>query len=119
MGIYLDLVQEFYAHLATKDSPFLMIRGMCVRFGDGFINSMFDLLIVEDEHEAFVNSITTTKREKILVNLCESGTTWTVSAKGSHLVKRLALNSKARGWNHFLKASLMPTSHNETVWRSE
>ncbi|KAK8563584.1 hypothetical protein V6N12_035730 [Hibiscus sabdariffa] len=29
--------------------------------------------------------------------------------------KRLALKSQARGWNHFLKASLMPTSHNETV----
>ncbi|KAK8578822.1 hypothetical protein V6N12_069166 [Hibiscus sabdariffa] len=68
--IYPDLVREFYAHLVTKDSPFLMIR---------------------------------------------AGTSWTVSPKWSRLVKRHALKSQARSWNHFLKASLMPTSHNETV----
>ncbi|KAK9034995.1 hypothetical protein V6N11_077046 [Hibiscus sabdariffa] len=73
--IYLDLVREFYAHLVNKDSPILMIRGVFVHFDDGFINSMFDLPIVEDEHEAFVNFITTTKRNQILADLCELDST--------------------------------------------
>ncbi|KAK8536000.1 hypothetical protein V6N12_012663 [Hibiscus sabdariffa] len=41
--IYPGLVREFYAHLVTKDSLFLMIRGNFVRFDYGFIDSMFDL----------------------------------------------------------------------------
>ncbi|KAK8589949.1 hypothetical protein V6N12_024338 [Hibiscus sabdariffa] len=54
-------------------------------------------------------------KNKILVDLCEMDTTWTVSPEGIRLVKRRALKSQARGCNHFLKAILMPTSHNETV----
>ncbi|KAK8565151.1 hypothetical protein V6N12_058725 [Hibiscus sabdariffa] len=92
-----------------------MIRGECVRFDDGFINSLFDLSCVEDEHEVFGDSMTTTKRNKILANLCETSTTWTVSPKGSRSIKRLALKPQARGWSDFLKASLIPTSHNETI----
>ncbi|KAK8563690.1 hypothetical protein V6N12_035831 [Hibiscus sabdariffa] len=113
--IYPDLVREFYAHLVTKHSPFLMIPGMCVRFDDGFINSMFDLSCVKDEQEVFVNSMTTAKRNKILADLCETSTTWTVSPKECRSVKRLALKSQARGWNHFLKDRLMYASHNETI----
>ncbi|KAK8494376.1 hypothetical protein V6N11_034760 [Hibiscus sabdariffa] len=48
--IYPNLVREFYAHLVTKGS-FLMICGVCVRFDEGYINSMFGLSCVEDEHE--------------------------------------------------------------------
>ncbi|KAK8482907.1 hypothetical protein V6N11_028174 [Hibiscus sabdariffa] len=92
-----------------------MIRGLCVRFDDGFINYMFDLPIVEDEYEAFLNFVTIMKRNKIFADLCVSCIIWTVSPKGRLSVKRLALNFQARGWNHFLKASLMPTSYNETI----
>ncbi|KAK9020350.1 hypothetical protein V6N11_010375 [Hibiscus sabdariffa] len=92
-----------------------MIRGECVRFDDGFINSIFNLPYVEDGHEVFVNSMTTEKGNKILVDLCEINTTWTISTKESRLVKRLALKPQSRGWNHFLKATLRPTSHNEIV----
>ncbi|KAK8600690.1 hypothetical protein V6N12_050542 [Hibiscus sabdariffa] len=49
--IYPNLVQEFYAHLFTKDSPFLMTCGVCVRFDDVYINSIFGLSCVEDVHE--------------------------------------------------------------------
>ncbi|KAK9020328.1 hypothetical protein V6N11_054817 [Hibiscus sabdariffa] len=72
-------------------------------------------LELEDEHRKFINSMTTVKRNKILTDLCKSGITWTMSPKGSHSFKRVALKSQARGWNHFLKASLMPTTHNEIV----
>ncbi|KAK8555220.1 hypothetical protein V6N12_009369 [Hibiscus sabdariffa] len=40
--IYLDLVRELYAHLITKDSPFLMIRGTCVPFDVEYVNNMFN-----------------------------------------------------------------------------
>ncbi|KAK8538845.1 hypothetical protein V6N12_034552 [Hibiscus sabdariffa] len=59
--------------------------------------------------------MTTAKRNKMSVDLCEWGISWTVLPKGSRSVKRVPLNSQARGWNHFLKASLMPMKHNETV----
>ncbi|KAK9033487.1 hypothetical protein V6N11_018518 [Hibiscus sabdariffa] len=62
-------------------------RGMFVHFDYGFINSMLDLPIVYDNHEALANPMTTAKRNKILADLCESCTNWTIAAKGSHLVK--------------------------------
>ncbi|KAK8584291.1 hypothetical protein V6N12_068536 [Hibiscus sabdariffa] len=82
---------------------------------EGYINSMFDLVYVDDEHVQFINSMTTTKQNKILANLCQPGRTWTTSANGNCLVKRVALKSQARGWNQFLKSSLMPTTHNDIV----
>ncbi|KAK8492810.1 hypothetical protein V6N11_034743 [Hibiscus sabdariffa] len=51
--IFLDLVQEFYALLIYKDSPFLMIQGTCVRFDVDYINDMFGLTCQDDEHESF------------------------------------------------------------------
>ncbi|KAK8597099.1 hypothetical protein V6N12_065575 [Hibiscus sabdariffa] len=92
-----------------------MIRGECVRCDDGFINTMFDLPYEDDEHEVFVNSMTTAKRNKVLVDLCETDTTWTVSPKRSQSFKRFALKPQARGGNHLLKASLTTTSQNDTV----
>ncbi|KAK8556418.1 hypothetical protein V6N12_002820 [Hibiscus sabdariffa] len=96
--IYPNLVQEFYVHLVSKDSAFLMIRGESVIFDDGFINSMFNLPCAEYRHEVFVNSITTAKRSKILADLCETNTTLTISTKGSRSVKRLAFKPQAKGW---------------------
>ncbi|KAK8569046.1 hypothetical protein V6N12_007578 [Hibiscus sabdariffa] len=113
--IYPNLVRKFHKHLVKKDSHFLMIRGVCVRLDEGYINSMFDLVCVDDGHEQFINSMTTAKRNKILADLCEPSTTWMVSAKGSRSVKRVALKSQAQARNHFLKASLMPTTHNDNV----
>ncbi|KAK9042655.1 hypothetical protein V6N11_017722 [Hibiscus sabdariffa] len=92
-----------------------MIPGVCVRFNEGYFNPLFDLVCEEDEHEKFINSITMAKRNKISTDLFESSTTWTMSPKGSRSVKRVALKSQARGWNHFLKASLMSTTHNKIV----
>ncbi|KAK9044988.1 hypothetical protein V6N11_058878 [Hibiscus sabdariffa] len=59
--IYPNLTREFYVHLVTKDSLFLMIQGVCVHFDEGYINSMFNLVFVKDEHDNFINSMTTAK----------------------------------------------------------
>ncbi|KAK8569018.1 hypothetical protein V6N12_007551 [Hibiscus sabdariffa] len=79
------------------------------------IKIFFNEEIRKDEHEKFINSMTAAKRAKMLADLCKSGTTWTVSPKGSRSVKRVALIGQARRWNHFLKANLIPTTHNEIV----
>ncbi|KAK8584216.1 hypothetical protein V6N12_068462 [Hibiscus sabdariffa] len=92
-----------------------MIRGTCVGFDADYINDMFGLTCEDDEYESFASSLTNAKRNKIVADLCEDNTKWTVAPKGSRSIKRLALKNQARGWNHFLKASLMPTSHNEIV----
>ncbi|KAK8535954.1 hypothetical protein V6N12_012617 [Hibiscus sabdariffa] len=92
-----------------------MIRGVYVQFDEGYINSLFDLVCVEDKHEKFINSMSTTKLNKILVDLYKSGMTWIISPEGSRFIKRVALKYQARAWNHFLKASLMPITHNETM----
>ncbi|KAK9003545.1 hypothetical protein V6N11_084187 [Hibiscus sabdariffa] len=73
------------------------------------------LRALSDEHDQFINSMTMTKRNKTLANICEPGTTWMMSAKGNRLVKQVALKSQAQGWNQFLKSSLMPTMRNNTV----
>ncbi|KAK9044610.1 hypothetical protein V6N11_058507 [Hibiscus sabdariffa] len=92
-----------------------MIRGTYVRFDDDYVNNVFNLSCEDDEHENFASSLTTTKRNKIVVDWCEDGTQWIVAPKDSRSIKRVALKNQARGWNHFLKATLMATSHNDTV----
>ncbi|KAK8593350.1 hypothetical protein V6N12_045432 [Hibiscus sabdariffa] len=113
--IYLDLLWEFYAHIITKDSPFLMIRGTCVRFEVDHVNNMFNLSCEDDGHENFASSLTATKRSKIVADLRVDGTQWVVAPKGSRSIKRVTLKNQARGWNHFLKATLMSISHNDTI----
>ncbi|KAK9018495.1 hypothetical protein V6N11_001469 [Hibiscus sabdariffa] len=72
--IYPDLVQEFYAHLITKDSHFLMIRGTFVRFDADYVTNMFSLSCEDDEHENFASALMATKRSMIVVDFCEDGT---------------------------------------------
>ncbi|KAK9045017.1 hypothetical protein V6N11_058907 [Hibiscus sabdariffa] len=80
---------------------------------------MFNFSYEDDEHKNFASSLTTTKRNKIVVDLCEDGTKWSVAPKGSCSIKRVALKNQARGWNHFLKATIMSTSHNDTVSKEQ
>ncbi|KAK9020340.1 hypothetical protein V6N11_010366 [Hibiscus sabdariffa] len=47
--------------------------------------------------------------------LCEEGTTWNTTGINPHSVSRPSLRSEAKLWNTFVKRTLMPTSHNQTV----
>ncbi|KAK9044525.1 hypothetical protein V6N11_058425 [Hibiscus sabdariffa] len=96
-------------------SVVVMHKGTCERFDVEYVNNMFNLPCEDDEHESFASSLTSANRNKILADLCEDGTHWIVATKGSQSVKRVALKSQARGQNHFLKVSLILTSHNDTI----
>ncbi|KAK9003835.1 hypothetical protein V6N11_018731 [Hibiscus sabdariffa] len=52
----------------VKKEPHL---GTCVRFDDDYVNNLFNLSCEDDEHENFASSLTTTKRNKIVADLCE------------------------------------------------
>ncbi|KAK8574784.1 hypothetical protein V6N12_062466 [Hibiscus sabdariffa] len=92
-----------------------MHKGTCVCFDVDYVNNMFNFPRKDAEHESFACSLTSTNRNKIVADLCKDGTHWILATKGSQCINRVALRSPARGWNHLLKASLMPTSHNDTV----
>ncbi|KAK9042339.1 hypothetical protein V6N11_017416 [Hibiscus sabdariffa] len=56
--------------------------------------------------------------ETIKDYICEEGTTWNTTGRNPHSVSRPNLRPEAKLWNTFVKRTLMPTSHNQTVDRT-
>ncbi|KAL4308770.1 hypothetical protein GQ457_01G021690 [Hibiscus cannabinus] len=93
-AINVNMVQEFYAHLTSPTQSSVYVRGEHIQFTAAKINKFYGLQNTADNHSKFVAA-----RQD--------------SANTS--VDRDRLNPEGKLWMHFIKQSLMPTSHTATA----
>lgn len=79
------------------------------------VNAFYGFDNVEDEQAKFVKSMTTEGLEKVLIDLCVKGTTWSKSMDERYTIDRASLNLECQVWINFLKTCLMPIAHNTIV----
>ncbi|KAL4296674.1 hypothetical protein GQ457_12G014290 [Hibiscus cannabinus] len=110
-AINVNLVQEFYAHLTSPTQSSVYVRGEHIQFTAAKINKFYGLHNTADNHSKFVSGLKGKNNDFLLEDLCIPGVTWD-SANTS--VDRDRLKPKGKLWMHFIKQSLMPTSHTAT-----
>ncbi|KAK8574469.1 hypothetical protein V6N12_062162 [Hibiscus sabdariffa] len=71
---HLGFTHVFMSIVAMHKFSFSYDKDISVRLDVDYVNNMFNLSCEGDEHENFSSSLTTTKRNKILADLCEDGT---------------------------------------------
>ncbi|KAL4303257.1 hypothetical protein GQ457_10G009380 [Hibiscus cannabinus] len=111
-AINVNLVQEFYAHLTSPTQSSVYVRGENIQFTTVKINKFYGLQNTADNHSKFVSGLKGKSNDFLLEDLCIPGTTWD-SANTS--VDRDRLKPEGKLWMHFIKQSLMPTSHTATA----
>ncbi|KAL4301721.1 hypothetical protein GQ457_10G009520 [Hibiscus cannabinus] len=111
-AININLVQEFYAHLTSPTQSSVYVRGEHIQFTAAKINKFYGLQNTVDNHSKFVSGLKGKSNDFLLEDLCIPGATWD-SANTS--VDRDRLKPKGKLWMHFIKQSLMPTSHTATA----
>ncbi|KAK5836230.1 hypothetical protein PVK06_012000 [Gossypium arboreum] len=109
------VVQEFYAHVHSIDSPFISMRGKSISFDEEQINTHFGLGKVEDDHSEFFDNITLVKLSRVLNDLYVEGTQWTIPSHDCYTIKRAMLKLVEKVWYHSLRSKLMPSTHNTMV----
>ncbi|KAL4378710.1 hypothetical protein GQ457_02G030960 [Hibiscus cannabinus] len=110
--INVTLVQEFYAHLTSPTQSSVYVRGEQIKFTAAKINKFYGLLNTADNHSKFVSRLKGKSNDFLLQDLCIPGADWD-SANTS--VERDRLKPDGKLWMHFIKQSLMPTSHTATT----
>ena len=113
-----QLVKEFYSNLRlpSKKSE-VMVRGSLISYSEGTINMMFGLKATDGEYEETLLRADDTEYEVYMQTLCQPHTTW-VEKDGEKSVRRMDLLPEAKAWYQFIKHSIRPTTHNETVNKS-
>ncbi|KAL4339157.1 hypothetical protein GQ457_08G028180 [Hibiscus cannabinus] len=108
--INVTLVQEFYAHLTGPTQSSLYVRGDTTgkQFTAAKINKFYGLRNTVDNHSKFVSGLKGKSNDFLLEDLCIPGANWD-SANTSVDIDRLKPEGKL--WMHFIKQSLMLTSH--------
>ncbi|KAL4366466.1 hypothetical protein GQ457_05G027400 [Hibiscus cannabinus] len=109
-AINVNLVQEFYTHLPTQS--FVYVRGEHIQFTAAKINKFYGLQNTVDNHSKFVSGLKGKNNDFLMEDLCIPGATWD-SANTS--VDRDRLKPEGKLWMHFIKQTLMPTSHTATA----
>ncbi|KAK8661682.1 hypothetical protein V6N13_091278 [Hibiscus sabdariffa] len=110
--INVTLVQEFYAHLTSPTQSSVYVRGEQIQFTATKINKFYGLQNTADNHSKFVSGLKGKNNDFLLQDLCFPGADWD-SANTS--VERDRLKPDGKLWMHFIKQSLMPTSHTATA----
>ncbi|KAL4363940.1 hypothetical protein GQ457_04G021840 [Hibiscus cannabinus] len=105
-AINVNLVQEFYAHLTSPTQSSVYVWGEHIQFTAAKINKFYGLQNTAENHSKFVSGLKGKNNDFLLEDLCIPGATWDS-----------ANTSKPEGklWMHFIKQSLMPTSHTATA----
>lgn len=111
----MPLVGEFYASLTGKFQNVVHVRGKPVDITRDAINEFLGLSGSEDEHSKFLADVDREALDTVLTDLTITGTEWTRSPQGSLTVLHCRLHPKAKVWYHFIKFSLKPTTHGQTV----
>ncbi|MCI35504.1 hypothetical protein A2U01_0056725, partial [Trifolium medium] len=93
----------------------VVVRGKWVLYSEANINIYFGLTVEEDDCQATLESLDEASLTEIM-NEFEEGTQWNYR-KGVNewSIKRMSLKPVMRVWYQFLKHTIMPTTHNETV----
>ncbi|KAK8661380.1 hypothetical protein V6N13_090985 [Hibiscus sabdariffa] len=112
-AINVTLVQEFYAHL-TKPNSVLCV---CSRRAHPVYcskdqNKFYSLQNTVDNHSKFVSGLKGKSNDFLLEDLCIPGANWDSTNTS---VGRDSLKPEGKLWMHFIKQSLMPTSHTATA----
>ncbi|KAL4292065.1 hypothetical protein GQ457_14G020950 [Hibiscus cannabinus] len=110
--INVTLVQEFYAQLASPTQSSVYVRGEQIQFTAAKINKFYGLQNTADNHSKFVSGLKGKINDFLLQDLCIPGADWD-SANTSVQGDRLKPDGKL--WMHFIKQSLIPTSHTDTT----
>ncbi|KAL4384058.1 hypothetical protein GQ457_15G018490 [Hibiscus cannabinus] len=110
-SINVTLVQEFYAHLTNLTQSSVYVRGEHIQFTAAKINKFYGLQNTADNHSKFVSGLKGKSNDFLLEDLCIPGANWD-SANTS--VDRDRLKPEGKLWMHFIKQSLMPTTHTAT-----
>ncbi|KAL4290869.1 hypothetical protein GQ457_14G016200 [Hibiscus cannabinus] len=96
--INVTLVQEFYAHLTSPTQSYVYVRGEQIQFTAAKIKKFYGLQNTADNHSKF--------------DLCFPRAYWDSTNTS---VERDRLKPDGKIWMHFIKQSLMPTSHIATT----
>ncbi|KAL4339704.1 hypothetical protein GQ457_08G027990 [Hibiscus cannabinus] len=110
--INVTLVQEFYAHLTSPTQSSVYVRGEHIQFTAAKINKFYGLQNTADNHSKFVSGLKGKSNDFLPEDLRIPGANWD-SANTS--VDRDRLKPEGKLWMHFIKQSLMPTSHTATT----
>ncbi|KAL4354902.1 hypothetical protein GQ457_06G011160 [Hibiscus cannabinus] len=110
--INFTLVQEFYAHLTSPTQSSVYVRGEHIQFTAAKINKFYGLQNTADNHSKFVSGLKGNSNDFLLEDLCIPGANWD-SANTS--VDRDRFKPEGKLWMHFIKQSLMLTSHTATA----
>ncbi|KAL4388749.1 hypothetical protein GQ457_09G017350 [Hibiscus cannabinus] len=109
--INVTLVQEFYAHLTSPTQSFVHVRVEQIQFTVAKINKFYGLQNTTDNHSKFVSGLKGKNNDFLLQDLCYPGADWDYA---NTYVERDRLKPDGKLWMHFIKQSLMPTSHTAT-----
>lgn len=110
-----QLVKEFYSNFKPSNKAAeVMVRGFCVSYSEGTINMMCGLKKGDDSYEEILERADEGEYEVFMQSLCRPGTKW-VEAAEEKSVRRMDLLPESKAWYQFIKHSVKPTTHNETV----
>ncbi|KAK9024867.1 hypothetical protein V6N11_064773 [Hibiscus sabdariffa] len=110
--INVALVQEFYSHLTSPSQLAVYVRGEQIQFTAAKINKFYGLQNTADNHSKFVSGLKRKSNDFLLQDLCILGADWDTT---NTIVERDRLKPDGKLWMHFIKQSLMPTSHTATA----
>ncbi|KAK8536033.1 hypothetical protein V6N13_104637 [Hibiscus sabdariffa] len=110
--INVTLVQEFYSHLTSPTQLAVYVRGEQIQFTAAKINKFYGLQNTVDNHSKFVSGLKGKSNDFLLQDLCIPEADWDTA---NTAVERDRLKPDGKLWMHFIKQSLMPTSHTATA----
>ncbi|KAL4296119.1 hypothetical protein GQ457_12G015230 [Hibiscus cannabinus] len=103
---------EFYVHLTSPTQSYVYVRGEQIQFTAAKINKFYGLQNTADNHTKFVSGLKGKSNDFLLQDLCFSGADWDSTNTS---VERDRLKPDGKLWMHFIKQSLIPTSHTTTA----
>ncbi|KAL4323373.1 hypothetical protein GQ457_11G026690 [Hibiscus cannabinus] len=110
-------VLEFYANNAEGED-FSIVRGKRVPATAATINALLGLPNDEPIFYALLGGFEEEDFEVIKDFLCQPNTEWNTTGRNPNSVSRPNILPEAKLWNTFVKRNIMPTSHNQTVYRT-
>ncbi|GAU29252.1 hypothetical protein TSUD_392010 [Trifolium subterraneum] len=91
----------------------VVVRGKGILFSEANINKFFNIHVENCSYEATLATISDEELIDVMKSMTMEGTDW--MSKDDWTIKRMSLKPGFRVWYKFLKHSLLPASHNETV----
>ncbi|KAK8578899.1 hypothetical protein V6N12_069243 [Hibiscus sabdariffa] len=113
----LNWVLKFYTNNAAGEDN-ISVRGRRVAANAATINKILGLPNTDPSIYTLLSGLEDIDYDTIRDYLCTEGTAWNTTGRNPHSVSRPNIQPEAKLWNTFVKRTLMPTSHNQTVDRT-